>query len=181
MTPILQLGRRLAVRPVVVVPPGLKLRTFAGEDDVQVWLKLREQAFAGEGLAVRRWNDADFRREFLSKAWWWKHHSWFAEDPSSLETVGTITLGLRGSGAAAIPVVHWLAVLPAWRRRGVARSLLSLLEARAWDLGYRQVRLETHAAWQSAVRFYKVFGYTEVMADNLLKPRERNLGPRGPV
>jgi GNAT superfamily N-acetyltransferase len=57
--------------------------------------------------------------------------------------------------------VHWLAVLPGWRRRGVGRYLMSVLEARAWELGYREVWLETHAAWAEAVRLYQALGYGE--------------------
>ena len=72
-----------------------------------------------------------------------------------------MTLALRGADEAARPVVHWLAVLPAWRRRGIGRLLMSVLEARAWELGYREVWLETHAAWEEAVRFYRALGYRD--------------------
>lgn len=73
--------------------------------------------------------------------------------------IGTVTLALRGEGASATPVVHWLAVLPAWRRQGVGRLLLAHLERRAWQLGYRRVALETHAAWTAAVHLYEQAGY----------------------
>jgi hypothetical protein len=38
---------------------------------------------------------------------------------------------------------------------------MSVLEARAWELGYREVCLETHAGWEAAVRLYRAMGYRE--------------------
>jgi len=52
-----------------------------------------------------------------------------------------------------------MAVVPAWRRRGVASALLRVALDRARALGWRQVRLhaQTHAA-----DFYLRFGFTPV-------------------
>ena len=82
---------------------------------------------------------------------------WFAE--SRGEAIGTVTLAERGSGAAAKPVVHWLAVLPRWRRRGVGRLLMSVLHRTVWDAGQREILLETHADWTAAAKFYESLGY----------------------
>jgi GNAT superfamily N-acetyltransferase len=106
----------------------------------------------------------DFEQEFLAKPWWDPTRMWFAEPISSdgavaSKPVGTATLALRGSGQVARPVVHWLAVLPDWRRQGIGRLLMATLEACAWEAGYRQVFLETHAEWQEAVRLYEQLGY----------------------
>jgi GNAT superfamily N-acetyltransferase len=157
---ILQLRHRLFAAPSLEVPSAFTLRTFADPADVAVWLDLRHRAFARARVGVRQWDEADFEREFLSKPWWRPEHLWFAEADGA--PVGTVTLALRGEGDAAVPVVHWLAVLPAWRRRGVGRMLMSVLEARAWELGYRDVWLETHAAWVDAVRLYRAMGYQAV-------------------
>src|SRR5690242_10582944 len=115
MADILHLRRQLDA-PVPIEPPaGLRLRTYAGSHDVAAWLELRHRAFARARLGVRQWDESDFEREFLAKPWWRPEHVWFAE--STARPVGTVTLALRGEGNAARPVVHWLAVLPAWRRR----------------------------------------------------------------
>jgi GNAT superfamily N-acetyltransferase len=71
-----------------------------------------------------------------------------------------VTLALRGAGPQAQPVVHWLAVHPAWRRRGVGRLLMAALEACAWDAGGRTLALETHEDWRAAIEFYGALGYT---------------------
>ena len=163
MSEIAQLTRRLVERPAVPELDGVTVRNFAGGDDVETWLELRHRAFARERLGVRRWDAADFEREFLAKSWWNPEHMWLAEAKGMLASapspVGTVTLALRGSGDEAKPAVHWLAVLPRWRRRGIARLLLANLEAVCWDLGYRQVWLETHTAWSAAMRFYDRQGY----------------------
>ena len=67
---------------------------------------------------------------------------------------------MRGNPPSARPAVHWLVVLPAARRQGVGRLLMSHLERAAWDAGHREVLLETHAQWQAAVQFYEALGYT---------------------
>jgi GNAT superfamily N-acetyltransferase len=149
-------------RPIARSVAHLRLRTFGQPDDVERWLELRHRAFARQRVGVRTWSAADFAAEFLTKGWWMPERLWFAETPApdgAPWTVGTVTLALRGTGTAARPVVHWLAVLPEWRRRGVARLLMAELEAAAWDAGYREIYLETHAGWTAAAGFYQELGY----------------------
>jgi GNAT superfamily N-acetyltransferase len=119
---------------------------------------LRERAFAREKLGVRRWNVADFRGEFLDRPWWRPDWMWFAEEPLA-GPVGTVALALRQSAEGTVPVVHWLCVLPTWRRRGIGRLLMTNLEQAAWDEGYRQVALETHESWRAAAALYDSLGY----------------------
>lgn len=141
----------------MVPPAGIALRTYRGPGDVSTWLDLRHRAFARARVGVRQWTETDFEQEFLTKPWWSPEHLWFAEARS--QAVGTVALAIRGEEEGARPAVHWLAVLPAWRRRGVGRLLMCALESRAWELGHREVWLETHAAWDSAVRLYESLGY----------------------
>ena len=74
-------------------------------------------------------------------------------------TVGSVTLARRGDPPHDKPVVHWLLVLPGYRRRGIGQLLTATLEAAVWDAGGRQVWLETHAGWADAVRLYTRLGY----------------------
>ena len=167
MATVLHLYRTLIEPPQLPGLPGITLRHFARPDDVAAWLEIRHRAFAREKVGVRQWTAADFEAEFLSKPWWSPERMWFAEaEPGMLRVaaaspVGTITLAFRGAGADAQPVIHWLAVLPTWRRRGVARLLLAALEKTCWEAGYREVGLETHAGWTAALRFYEQASYRE--------------------
>lgn len=164
-----QMRRRLTETPEMIDVTGVSLRTFRVPEDVPNWLQLRRNAFARQRLGVRDWTVEDFAREFSTKPWWNPAHLWLAEPgldsllsggdvPGSKTPVGTVALAWRGRQFET-PAVHWLSVDPAWRRRGVARALLAALETCVWELGLREIWLETHDQWQAAVRFYQRAGY----------------------
>ncbi len=187
---VMHLRKTLEIAPQPRSLPGIAVRNFLGLADVPLWLHVRHRAFAHESLGVREWNEADFAAEFLNKPWWSPDRMWFAipapphDDLSSNAQLsllpdvashaslplGTVTLSQRAAGAAGPAVVHWLAVLPGWRRRGVGRLLLATLEARAWELGHREVVIETHSAWKRAWRFYESLGYRQTDPMNLPTP-----------
>ncbi|HJT34736.1 MAG TPA: GNAT family N-acetyltransferase [Pirellulales bacterium] len=131
-------------------------------DDIEIWLELRRRTFERELPAIRAWSRDDFQAEFMAKPWWSPERLWFAEaalsDNQVASAIGAVALAMR---AGDQPVIHWLMVLPEWRRRGVGRLLLNALEVACWDAGYRRIGLETHAAWSSAVEFYRAMGYLE--------------------
>lgn len=156
---VVQLTRRLDARPQPIAVPGIRLRNYEGRADIPLWLELRRRAFARQKLGVGNWEVRDFEREFLEKPWWQPHAMWFAVAEPGDVVVATITLARRGVGPAAKPVVHWLAVAPGFRRRGIARLLVATLEATAWDAGQRQIWLETHERWAEAAQLYRAMGY----------------------
>jgi len=175
MGTILQLSKSLLPPVENARIPGVEVRHYREPADIRLWIELRNRAFARETLGVRQWDEADFRREILNKPWWAPDRLWFAvESPAALDViagvgdantpadgrvVGAVVLADRGPPERAQAAIHWLIVLPTWRRRGVGRLLISALEARAWELGHRHVVLETHAAWRSAAQFYERLGY----------------------
>jgi GNAT superfamily N-acetyltransferase len=165
MASVIQRKRLLAVRPMAEQVVGLRLRCYQSERDIPGWLSLRERAFAREKVGVRRWDLADFHREFLDRPWWRPDWMWFAETTCErpIEPVGSVTLALRLSAEGTVPVIHWLCVLPAWRRRGLGRLLMTTLEQAAWDEGYRQIALETHESWRAAAACYDALGYEIVL------------------
>jgi GNAT superfamily N-acetyltransferase len=166
MSIVVQMTRTMSTRAVVPAVEGIRLRNYRGPEDIVDWLDLRRRAFARQRVGVGDWDECDFRREFLEKPWWKSERMWFAElaDSASAASaiVGTVTLAQRGTGASAKPVVHWLAVLGGYRRRGIGRLLMATLEAAVWDSGGRQVWLETHNAWREAARLYESLGYKAV-------------------
>ncbi|HWB00831.1 MAG TPA: GNAT family N-acetyltransferase [Pirellulales bacterium] len=152
-----QLQLELHEEPPALEVPGIALRTFRDRADIDLWLDLRHRAFARQRVGVRAWTRSDFERELFAKPWWRSDRVWFAE--AAGETVGMVTLAQRGNGPTAVPVVHWLAVLPAWRRRGIGALLMNAVHRAVWTAGTREVRLETHAGWTAAVRLYESLGY----------------------
>ncbi|MEX0979138.1 MAG: GNAT family N-acetyltransferase [Pirellulales bacterium] len=158
---VLQMTRKLALRPTPPELSGIRLRHYAGPQDIETWLDIRRRAFARQKVGISDWDSSDFHREFLSKPWWRPEVMWLAEtEPLLMPTsaVGTVTLARRGDK----PVVHWLCVAPGNRRQGVGRLLLTTLEAAAWDIDERQIWLETHTAWSEALRLYESLGYRPV-------------------
>jgi len=158
VTRIVQLAKQLTARPEIAPPEGFRIRTFSDDSDIDRWLQLREQAFAREKVGVRRWTHADFVEEMIDKDWWREDRTWLAEADQG-DVAGSITMAMRGR---QIPVIHWLMVRPAWRRHGIAKTLVATLEAHAWDEGFREIRLETHDGWRSALRFYEASGYARL-------------------
>lgn len=85
---------------------------------------------------------------------------------------GVFIVGWAGERPVCCGGVKWLPdgaceikrmyVAPAWRGRGVARRLLSVLEDRARELGYTVLRLDTGPRQAGAQRLYESEGYVEV-------------------
>lgn len=144
--------------------PGITIRTFNGSDDVDAWLAIREAAFADLLAMGRPWTADDFHREFLGKPWWRPESMWFAtQDMQGVRAkpVGTIILGRAGRPPHDLSSVQWLMVVPEAQRRGIGRLLLAVLEAAAWNMGARELTLETHASWSAAVRLYRACDYSD--------------------
>lgn len=159
---VLQFTKLLAARPLVPALGNVTVRNFAGPDDVDRWLLLRQRAFARQTLGVRAWDRADFERELLAKPWWSPERLWLAETMNQTGealAVGTVALAERAQNQ---PAVHWLAVDPRWRRHGIGQLLMATLEAYCWDHGQRRIWLETHTAWREAVALYESLEYKPV-------------------
>ncbi len=172
MPPILRMKKLLRKCPQPLRIKEVAVRSFRGGDDVLAWLSLRRLAFSGVSPGGPGWTKADFDREFLAKPWWRPDRMWFAvpvEGDIEQTPVGTVTLaqwsgGERSGRERPKPVVHWLAVAPSWRRRGIGRLLMASLEAACWNDGHRELSLQTHESWSDATAFYRELGYVHVNA-----------------
>ena len=178
MNRVIQMVKSLHEASETASVEGFRLRSFDDQRDLGGWLALRQRAFAREKLGVRDWEAVDFYHEFSSKPWWNPEHCWLVEkvqleataampiisspvpvEAEARELVGSVTLAMRKGAESDRAVVHWLMVHPRYRSHGLGRWLLSVLEAKAWELGHREVYLETHSAWEAATRFYSAAGY----------------------
>ncbi|MBX9787940.1 MAG: GNAT family N-acetyltransferase [Pirellulales bacterium] len=167
MPSVLQMRKNLVVPPSVAKVAGVRVRAFSGEVDIEPWLELRRRAFARARVGVREWTAEEFRQELSGRWWWSQQRLWFADsiDPARHSPLGAIACAQRGSAAEpGPPAVHWLMVDPAARRQGIGRLLLAVLERHCWELGLREVCLETHAEWRAAVALYRATGYEEVIS-----------------
>jgi GNAT superfamily N-acetyltransferase len=162
MTAVLHFRRQLFRPPDAADVPGFSVRNISIPDDIAAWLALRNRAMVDQIPRARPWSEADFCSEMQSKTWWRADRTWLATAVETALLVGAVTLALREGSVSTIPVVHWLFVDPAWRRRGIGRLLISHLELAAWNDGWREIELETHAGWTPAVAFYQSIGYAPV-------------------
>jgi GNAT superfamily N-acetyltransferase len=64
--------------------------------------------------------------------------------------------------ALGVGEVKRMYTVPAARRRGVSRALLAALEARAAELGYRGLQLETGTAQPEALALYESAGWDRI-------------------
>jgi len=161
MPRVWQLARSLEAFVIPQVPAGFHVRHFRAPTDIPAWLATRAAAFAGESLAIRPWTERDFRQEMLCAAWWRPERCWLAFAPDGT-LAGSVTLAWRGRAPRGWPAVHWLFVAPCFRGQGLARSLVQHLESACWQDGFREIRLETHAAWEAALRCYLQLGYRAI-------------------
>ncbi len=142
---------------------GVTLRSFQ-DGDIDDWLHLHYQCF-GSSDSERRWNQADFRREFLNKEWWSPRRCWFALSENS--PVGTVAVGNRPNRNDCGSLL-WLMITPDHRRRGIGGMLTCLAEQVSFEIGYRTISLETLSSWSSAVSLYRSLGYHVAIRDHLL-------------
>lgn len=86
---------------------------------------------------------------------------------SGLTAVGIATCLLGFSTFAAKPLIniHDLAVLPAYRGRGIGRSLLAAVERAARERGCVKLTLEVNVNNGRAKRTYEQFGFRHAGAD----------------
>jgi len=59
-------------------------------------------------------------------------------------------------------IIKRLYVSPAWRRKGIARQLMRELEAKAGELGYRRVMVDTGYLQSGAIALYASLWYVKV-------------------
>jgi GNAT superfamily N-acetyltransferase len=164
MLPILHLRKQLVHPPAVRFADAIDVRHMVLPDDIAAWLALRERAMKGQTPQVRPWTQEDFLGEMAQTAWWRSDWTWLAiaDRVAGTDLAGAVSLAVREGRSTSVPIIHWLLVDPACRRRGIGHLLVSHLERAAWDAGWREVQLETHAGWAEAVAFYHSIGYAPV-------------------
>ena len=134
---------------------GYEVRNLWEDEDQNRWIRIHQQAFS---IKIP-WNPRRFVHEFCHKPWWNSSRMWFVIDQSTGQAVGTVTLGEQGELEERCGTVQWLAILPAYHRRGLGRLLMNTLENEAHRLGYARLELETLGSWVAANRFYQESGW----------------------
>jgi ribosomal protein S18 acetylase RimI-like enzyme len=91
------------------------------------------------------------------------------------EVVGTAMAGYDGHRGW----VYYVAVGPAYRGRGIGRSLMQNVEDRLRSLGCPKLNLQVRASNSEAVRFYEKLGYQVEPRISMAKHLRRTEGKPG--
>jgi ribosomal protein S18 acetylase RimI-like enzyme len=90
------------------------------------------------------------------------------------EVVGFL-LGLVSEADPELAYVHFHAVDPAWRRRGVGRALYEAFAARAAARGCRRIRALAAPSNAGSVRFHESLGFAGTFAPAYVGPGQDRL------
>ncbi len=162
-----------SVPPPAPVPDGVVVRRYAPDRD-----HARVPAVFAAAFGAPPWpDDWDAFGEFDP------HGVFVAEAPASSEAIGFV-ICFRRAGFGYVSV---LAVVPGWRRRGVARELLRSAVGYLRGLGLNRVEVDAFTDAEPAVGLYRDFGFEvlrtyedpEGRADGETAPRRADPGDPG--
>lgn len=135
--------------PAPTWPPGFTVHGFRAGDESR-WV-----AVVGEADSLLPISGETFARAFPGEPAELAQRVMFLQAPGG-ETVGTVA-AWRGDARGGR--VHWLAVRPAWQRRGLGSGLLLLALSRLRALGHDRAWLITEAGRPQALRLYRRWGF----------------------
>lgn len=140
-------------------PPGIILRTFNPASDRERWIELDAVAFDGHwGAAPLTLADVDaiMRRPGFAPA-----GLWFAEDHGKLvgQALACVLPASPQDRLGPVGRIEDVAVLPAYRGRGVGRALVLAVMGYLWERGCRVTELTVDTENVGARRLYDELGF----------------------
>jgi mycothiol synthase len=155
----IRMWRSLEAVPPARLPEGYAFRTYR-EGDAGAFVRIKNAAFAGETGAGRAWTPEDFQKEYLESPYFRPERVFFAA--CGEELVGTTTAWTAMHEGREVGLIHWVAVTPGHRGRGVGEALNARALCHLKEMGYREAVLSTNASLRAAVRLYHRLGFQEV-------------------
>ena len=134
-------------------PAGYRIRPFR-RGDRAAWVRI-EQASEPYGRIDGRTFDQEFGGDLPALA----RRQLFLVTPDGQE-VGTITAWYeRSYHGRPWGRIHWLAVVPAHRGKGLAKAMMTAAMNRLRACGHRRAMLGTHTRRIAAIKVYLDFGF----------------------
>lgn len=130
-------------------PAGFSIRSFQPGDD-RVWWDIHERAdpFKAHLMGTHRQFFGDDLDELRAR-------QWFIMSPDG-EPIGTAS-AWRDSDE--VGRVHWVAIVPEFQGRGLAKPLLTHVLTTLRDLGHARAILDTSQQRPRAIALYRFFGF----------------------
>ncbi len=156
----LKMWRELNDLPVARTPAGYRIRTYETGDDT-TFVRIKNAAFMSENAGGRAWTSADFEKEYLDSPYFDPKRVLFAICGD--EPVGTTTAWTATNQGRDVGLIHWVAVVPEHRSKGLGwvLNVRALHKLRA--LGYGEAILNTSETLESAVRLYRRLGFEVIL------------------
>lgn len=159
--PLTMVRPHLRGLPVHACPPGFAVRSYAPGDD-RTWAKIEAAAgpFASEAAAL-----AHFRNEFIPHADRLPGRVLFLADDEA-GPIGTTTAWAGARDGRRCGRIHWVAIVPEFQGRGLAKPLLSAAMQQIvseHDCAY----LTTETTSWRGINLYLGFGFQPVVETDL--------------
>jgi GNAT superfamily N-acetyltransferase len=156
--------------PEFALPAGFTLRWFQPGDETN-WLRIH--------LAADRYNEITpelFQRQFGTDANLLRERQCFLLDARA-NAVGTGTAWFNDNfQGAKFGRVHWMAILPDYQGRELAKPLMTVICRHLRALGHDRVYLTTSTARLPAIRLYLRFGFVPLVRNEEEAAAWRELG-----
>jgi GNAT superfamily N-acetyltransferase len=158
--------------PVPRLPPHFSLRWYQPGDEAH-WVQIHLQADQINPITLPL-----FAEQFGSNAALLSQRQCYLLGQEALP-IGTGTAWFKhdfedGSWGR----VHWLAILPAYQGRGLAKPLLSAICQRLRELGHPRAYLTTSSLRLPAIRLYQSFGFVPLIHSQAEAAAWKQLGFR---
>jgi mycothiol synthase len=150
--------RSLDELPPVVVPAGYCLRPYEVGDE-EAWARLLNAAFATEDREPVSMEPASFEKEYPLTSGCDRSWIFFAEQLEDGALVGTTAAWEAELEGKRMGLIHWVAVAPDHRGRGLGEALMAAALHAMRDRGHTQAFLNTDVVLRSAVRLYERVGF----------------------
>lgn len=170
--PIHMIRPTLADIPQFDLPPGIGFRTFRPGDEA-VWAHIQDTADLFNHVTVET-----HRRDYGTDAAVLAQRQFFLENEAG-EAIASAsawwTDDYAEAGGGRWGEVHWVAMLPEWQGRGLARPLMTLVLNRMAELGHERAQLNTATIRLPAVNLYLRFGFVPHLYDDATTGTQRRI------
>ncbi len=135
--------------PILALPCGFTIRPYQS-GDAQIWRAIHERADR-----FNRFDESTFAQWFGTDEALLRARQKYLIAPDG-EVIGTATAWFDDAETGR---VHWVAIVPEYQGRGLARPLLSVIGATLRDCGHSRATLTTSLQRPIAMALYRKFGF----------------------